>query len=87
MMKYDVVYFNSHECGMEGVKMRKLICDKCGKEIDTSTLDKYDMHPASMCRIFGKNLRGTGGFVERSDDLEYELCENCTNKLVEFLKD
>lgn len=71
---------------MEGIKVRKMICDRCGEEIDTSYMDKYDMHPKAFCTIFGDNLRGTGGLVERCDDLEYDLCENCTNQLVTFLK-
>jgi protein-arginine kinase activator protein McsA len=67
--------------------MRKLICDKCGKEIDTSYMDKYDIHPSAMCRIFDKKLNGTGGpIIDESNDLEYELCEDCTNQLVTFLK-
>ena len=73
----------ANEAGMEGIPMRKLICDRCGEEIDTSFMDKYDEHPSAHVRIFGKNdvYGGT-----RGEDLEYDLCEDCTNKLVEFLK-
>lgn len=63
--------------------MRKLICDRCGKEIDTSFMDKYDMHPKAFCRIFGEN---NGFDAGTSNDLEYDLCEDCTNQLVTFLK-
>lgn len=76
----------ANEAGMEGIPMRKLICDRCGKEVDTSYMDKYDIKPSSMIRVYGSKLRGTGGLIEGPDDLEYELCEDCTNKLVEFLK-
>lgn len=86
-MKYVVLMYSmAHEAGMEGIKVRKLICDKCGKEIDTSYMDKYDIKPASMIRIYGSKLRGTGGLIDSPDDLEYELCEDCTNQLVTFLK-
>ena len=86
-MIYDVLLYSmANEAGMEGIPMRKMICDRCGEEIDTSFMDKYDMHPKAFCRIFGKNSRGTGGLVECCDDLEYELCENCANELVIFLK-
>ena len=63
--------------------MRKLICDKCGKEIDTSYMDKYDIRPTATCRIFGKF---SPTLDRHNDDLEYELCEDCTNQLVTFLK-
>ena len=63
--------------------MRKLICDKCGKEIDVGFADKYDMKPASFCRIYGKN---DSNLVSDPGDLEYDLCEDCTNQLVTFLK-
>lgn len=69
--------------GLSRLIMRKLICDRCGKEIDTSFMDKYDMHPKASCKIFGKFKPD---LVADLDALEYELCEDCTNKLVEFLK-
>ena len=82
-MRHDVIYLNAVEGGMKGVRMHKLVCDKCGKEIDTSTLDKFDIRPNAICRI----LRDKNGqFVDGSHDLEYDLCEDCTNKLVTFLK-
>ena len=73
----------ANEAGMEGIPMRKLICDRCGEEIDTSFMDKYDMHPKAYCKIFGKFKPD---LVTNLDDLEYDLCENCANQLVEFLK-
>ncbi len=82
-MKYDVCLYADDR---EVIKVRKLICDKCGKEVDTSFMDKFDIKPSSMIRIYGSELRGTGGLIESPGDLEYELCEDCTNKLVEFLK-
>lgn len=69
--------------GLSTLIMRKMICDKCGKEIDTSYMDKYDIKPASICRIYGKKY---SKITSDLDDLEYELCEDCTNKLVTFLK-
>ena len=80
-----MLYSLAKNAGMEGIPMRKLVCDKCGKEIDISFMDKYNIHPSAMCRIFGKKLKN-GDVLSDISDLEYELCEDCTNKLVEFLK-
>ena len=83
-MIYDVLLYSlANEAGMEGIQMRKMICDRCGEEIDTSFMDKYDMHPAATCRVFGN---GTSKIEYENQDLEYDLCKNCTNELVTFLK-
>ena len=83
-MKYDVLLYSmANEAGMEGIPVRKLICDRCGEEIDTSFMDKYDMHPKATCRVFGN---GTSKIGYENQDLEYDLCKNCTNELVTFLK-
>lgn len=63
--------------------MRKLVCDRCGKEIDQGFSDKFDMHPKAFCRIFGDHYQSLS---EPSGDLEYDLCQDCTNQLVTFLK-
>ena len=83
MICVEMLYSMAINAGMEGIPVRKLICDKCKKEIDTSFMDKYDMHPAATCRIFGKKY---SEIMSDSDDLEYELCEDCANQLVTFLK-
>lgn len=83
-MKYDVLLYSmANEAGMEGIPVRKMICDRCGEDIDTSFMDKYDMHPKAYCKIFGNKL---SGIYSETEDLEYDLCENCANQLVEFLK-
>ena len=69
--------------GLSRLIMRKLICDKCGEEIDQGFADKYDMKPKAFCRIYGKT---DSQLVSDPGDLEYDLCENCANELVEFLK-
>lgn len=69
--------------GMEGIPMRKLVCDRCGREIDQGYMDKYDMRPSAFCRVFNHHYPSLG---EESGDLEYDLCEDCTNQLVTFLK-
>ena len=78
-----MLYSLVKNAGMEGIPVRKLICDKCGKEIDTQFMDKFNIYPSAVCRIFGEQ---DGFDMSTNDDLEYELCEDCTNKLVEFLK-
>ena len=78
-----LVFSLNHEGGMEGIPMRKMICDRCGEEIDVSYMDRYDVKPAAICKVFGK--KSSLGLVEPTD-LEYELCDNCANKLVVFLK-
>ena len=67
----------------EVITVRKLICDKCGKEIDQGFADKFDMKPKAFCRIYNDTVDVMGYEV---GDLEYDLCENCANELVEFLK-
>ena len=69
--------------GLSRLIMRKLICDRCGREIDQGFADKYDMKPKAFCRIYGKN---DPQLVSDPGDLEYDLCENCANELVTFLK-
>ena len=83
-MKYDVLLYSmANEAGMEGIPVRKLVCDKCGKEVDTSYMDKFDIKPSSIVRIYGSK---SDSLIANPGDLEYELCQNCTNQLVEFLK-
>ena len=83
VLSVEMLYSMVINEGMEGIPVRKLICEMCGEEIDTSFMDKYDMHPAATCRVFGKNMTT----LDRpNEDLEYDLCENCTNELVTFLK-
>lgn len=83
MLSVEMLYSMAHEAGMEGIPVRKLICDRCGEEIDTSFMDKYDIHPKATCRVFGNK---TSGIYSETEDLEYDLCENCANQLVTFLK-
>lgn len=63
--------------------MRKLICDRCGREIGQSFSNNYDMKPKALCRIFGDK---TSGIYSETEDLEYDLCDDCANQLVTFLK-
>ena len=56
--------------------MRKLICDKCGREIDAGFDYFVEMEPTSKITI----PNGT------NDELHFDLCKNCTNSLVEWLK-
>lgn len=83
MLCVEMLYSMAKNAGMEGIPVRKLICDKCKKEIDVSFMDKYDMHPKASCRIFGD--KGSK-ILSDSADLEYDLCEDCANQLVTFLK-
>ena len=83
MLYIEMLYSMVNCAGMGGIPMRKLICDKCGEEIDISFMDKYNIKPAAFCRIYGRN---DGQSLSDSDDLEYELCQNCANQLVTFLK-
>lgn len=60
--------------------MRKIVCDMCGEEIDTSYMDKYDIHPKAHLSIFGEINDQTYG------SLEYDLCDFCTQKVVDLIK-
>ncbi len=60
--------------------MRKMICDMCGEEIDTSYMDKYDMHPKAHLSVYGEVKDQTYG------TLEYDLCINCTQRVVDLIK-
>ena len=75
--------FTLYADDLEVINVRKLICDRCGNEIDQGFADKYDMKPKAFCRIYGEN---NGFDAGTSGDLEFDLCENCTNQLVAFLK-
>lgn len=77
------VYSLCCEAGMEGIPVRKLICDRCKKEIDISFMDKYDIKGSSFVRVYGDPHALD---MSKDEDLEYDLCKNCTNQLVEFLK-
>lgn len=67
--------------------MRKLICDCCGSEIDTTYMDSYDIHPKAKLRVFDELVRDVPGDLNvRIGDLEYDLCEDCTNRVVDFIK-
>ena len=68
---------------LEVTKVRKLVCDRCGREIDQGFVNKYDMRPKAYCHIFDDHYPSLS---EESGDLEYDLCEDCTNQLVTFLK-
>lgn len=59
--------------------MRKLVCDCCGKEIDTSYMEKYSVRPSGILKIFT-----TKDGLE--DELDYDLCLSCSDKFVTFLK-
>ena len=63
--------------------MRKLICDRCGKEIDQGFNGDYNMRPKAYCKVFDHHYPSLG---EISGDLEYDLCKDCANQLVTFLK-
>lgn len=60
--------------------MRKLICDGCGEEIDTSYMTKWDIHPAAKFIVLPTDR-------DRIDnDLEIELCISCAHKVADFIK-
>ena len=60
--------------------MKKLICDCCGKEIDTTYMDEFNIHPKARLSVYGEVKDQTYG------TLEYDLCENCTQKVVDCIK-
>jgi len=60
--------------------MRKLICDCCGEEIDTSYQDEFNMHPKAKLRVFDEVS------PDKVGDLEYDLCINCTQKVMDCIK-
>lgn len=60
-------------CG--GILMQKLICDMCGEEID-----KYDICPKAHLEVYGEVKDQTYG------TLKYDLCINCTQKVVDLIK-
>lgn len=52
--------------------MHKIICDKCGEEIKTSYYIQISFHE-------------TNGFVTEQSYLDCDLCNDCADKLIEFL--
>ena len=64
--------------------MRKLVCDCCGKEIDESyKSDGLGLRPKAHLTVFGN--KGID-YVDSKEDLEYDLCQFCTEKVVDFIK-
>ena len=60
--------------------MRKIVCDCCGEEIDTSYMNEYAMRPKAHLEVYGEVKDQTYG------TLEYDLCINCTQKVVDLIK-
>ena len=60
--------------------MRKMVCDMCGEEIDTSYMNEYSMRPKAHLEVYGEVKDQTYG------TLEYDLCINCTQKVVDLIK-
>ena len=58
--------------------MQKLVCDVCDREIFES--DMADIR--AVCTVFNHHYPHLG---EDSGDMKYDLCPNCTRKLVTFL--
>ena len=69
--------------GLNRLIMRKLMCDCCGEEIDTTYMDEYNIHPKAKLIVFDEIH---GELDKKFGNLEYDLCENCTEKLVSFIK-
>ena len=64
--------------------MRKLVCDCCGKEIDISYKnDGLGLKPKAHLTVFGK--KGID-YVDSEEDLEYDLCQFCAEKVVDVIK-
>lgn len=69
---------------LEEVCMRKIICDCCGEEIDTTYKEQdWDMKAKSHLRVFGDKKSKIDGEIS---DLEYDLCDFCTKKVVDLIK-
>ena len=65
--------------------MRKLICDACGHEIDSIYERDKCLDPAGRF-VVRKSIVHPDGEVSYTT-LEYDLCQNCTNVLVEKIKE
>lgn len=57
--------------------MRKLVCDRCGSEIF-----EYDQEMIAVCTVFNHHYPTLN---ETSGNMKYDLCPNCSRKLVTFL--
>lgn len=58
--------------------MQKTVCDRCGNEIFKRDLEDI----VAVCKVFNHHYPHLG---EDSGDMTYDLCPNCTRKLVTFL--
>ena len=65
--------------------MRKLVCDACGAEIDSIYERNKDLDPAGRFVIRQTISLPDGTWT--STFLEYDLCQNCTNVVVEKIKE
>lgn len=60
--------------------MRKLVCDMCKNEIDITYMQDFDIHPKAHLTVYGEVKDLTYG------TLEYDLCENCTQRVMDLIK-
>ena len=73
--------FKLYADDLEVTKVRKLICDCCGKEIDESyKSDGLGLQPKAHLTVYG-NDNGLDWV-----DLEYDLCQFCSEKVVDCIK-
>ena len=62
--------------------MQKLVCDVCGNDICGINRIGHDKEMGAVCTVFNHHYPHLG---EDSGDMKYDLCPNCTRKLVTFL--
>ena len=70
----------ANEAGMEGIPERKLICDRCKKEIDTSFMDKYDIKGSSFVRVYGDDHSKINSYNE-----DLELDESFSEQIADMI--
>ena len=72
--------------GLSRLIMRKMICDCCGKEIDTSYQEDWDVRPKAKLRIYDEIVIKNNGLNRDLCALEYDLCDFCAQKVVDCIK-
>lgn len=65
--------------------MRKIVCDACGREIDSVYERDRIMDPDGRF-VVRKTISLPDGSWDYTT-LEYDLCQNCTNVLIEKIKE
>lgn len=65
---------------------RIITCDICGAPIAHNNMDSYLDLPDEASTLRIKSKRETTEMIYKMEDLTYEICPNCTQRVMDFVK-